>query len=306
LSIFAISAGVALGTPYLLAEEAKVNYDAVRKDIAGILDQDDHDDGSLGPILVRLAWHTSGTYDKHDNTGGSNGATMRFEPECKWDANAGLSIARNSLEKIKAKHPGISYSDLWTLGGVVAIKEMGGPEIDWRPGREDELDGKNTVPDGRLPDGDKGSAHLRTIFYKMGFNDQEIVALTGAHALGRCHPGNSGWDGPWTRAPTTFSNELYRELLENTWHMKKWNGPPTFTDPTEEIIMLPADMALINDKDFRKWTEIYAKDEARFFKDFAAAFQKLEELGCNLDKDDSFTPFIALSALVGLALYKGA
>lgn len=53
----------------------------------------DYDDGSIGPVLVRLAWHASGTYDVKSKTGGSNGATMRFEPEIKDPANAGLAIA---------------------------------------------------------------------------------------------------------------------------------------------------------------------------------------------------------------------
>lgn len=53
------------------------------------MDQEDYDDGSLGPVLVRLAWHSSGTYDQFSKTGGSNGATMRFKPECEHGANAG-------------------------------------------------------------------------------------------------------------------------------------------------------------------------------------------------------------------------
>lgn len=306
LSAFAVSTGVALGTFSLFAEELSVDYDAVRRDIADILDQEDHDDGSLGPILVRLAWHTSGTYDKCTNTGGSTGSRMRWAPECKWDANAGLHVARQALEPIKRNHPGISYSDLWTLAAVVAIEEMGGPKVPWRAGRKDAVDAKDTVEDGRLPDGDKGAAHLRTIFYKMGFNDQEIVALAGAHGLGRCHLQNSGWELPWTRAPITFSNEFYRELIENKWHLRKWNGPPMFVDPTEEIMMLPADMCLIEDPDFKKWVNVYHKDEERFFKDFAAAFQKLEELGCEFNDQDSFTPFVALVAMVGYAFFRGA
>jgi len=90
--------------------------------------------------------------------------------------------------------PWITYSDLWTLAGVCALQEMGGPIIPWRPGRADK-DISACTPDGRLPDGSKGSRHLRDIFYRMGFNDQEIVALSGAHALGRCHSDRSGFKG---------------------------------------------------------------------------------------------------------------
>jgi len=281
LPILAVGTGLAYGG-ILYAEEAKVDYDSVRKDIANIIHDDEWDDGSYGPIFVRLAWHASGTYDKTDNTGGSNGATMRFEPESKWEANAGLHGARDKLEEVKKKYPGLSYADLWTLAAVVAIEEMNGPKVPWRPGRIDYQDGSKIVPDGRLPDGDKG-----------------------AHALGRCHKQHSGWEGPWTRAPTTFSNELFRELFESDWHVKKHDGPPTFTDPKEEIIMLPADMCIIEDPSFKKWAEVYYKDEKRFFKDFSAAFQKLSELGCKFDEEDSFTPFVSLLGLIGFALYRG-
>ena len=91
------------------------------------------------------------------------------------------------MEQVKSKHPKISYSDLWTLAGVVAIQEMGGPVVKWRPGRADAINETFCTPDGRLPDGSKDQSHIRNIFYRMGFNDQEIVALSGAHALGRCH-----------------------------------------------------------------------------------------------------------------------
>jgi len=103
----------------------------------------------------------------------------------------------------------------------------------WRPGRRDAADGSECTPDGRLPDADKGQIgatvrHIRDIFYRMGFDDREIVALIGAHALGRCHSNMSGYDGPWTRSPTTFSNMFYRELIENTWTLKPWGGPDQF------------------------------------------------------------------------------
>lgn len=83
------------------------DYQAVYNEIASRLEEkDDYDDGSYGPVLLRLAWHASGTYDKETGTGGSNGATMRFAPESDHGANAGLKAARDFLEPVKGKlHP---------------------------------------------------------------------------------------------------------------------------------------------------------------------------------------------------------
>jgi cytochrome c peroxidase len=83
---------------------------------------------------------------------------MRYEPESAHGANAGLAVARQRLEAVKAKHPGISYSDLWSLAGVVAVQEMGGPDIPWRPGRRDADSAGRCTPDGRLPDATKKAA----------------------------------------------------------------------------------------------------------------------------------------------------
>ena len=87
---------------------------------------------------------------------------MRFEPESLHDANAGLHVARNLMEKLKNEFPWISYGDLWTLAGVCAVQEMGGPKIPWRPGRIDGL-AKDATPDGRLPDATQGAPHLRDV-----------------------------------------------------------------------------------------------------------------------------------------------
>lgn len=62
----------------LKSANKNLDYQAVYNDIAAVLDNNDYDDGSYAPVLVRLAWHASGTYDKETKTGGSNGATMRF------------------------------------------------------------------------------------------------------------------------------------------------------------------------------------------------------------------------------------
>jgi len=256
-----------------------LDYQKVYNSIAELLEAE-YDDGSYGPVLVRLAWHASGTYDKSVGDGGSNKATMRFDPEASHAGNAGLGVARNRLEAIKKKYPSISYGDLWTLAGVCAIQEMGGPIIPWKPGRVDGTAAECT-PDGRLPDGGNPTPkHPRDIFYRMGFNDQEIVALIGAHTLGRCHTDRSGFDGPWTNSPTTFSNSFFIELLGRKWVEKNWKGPKQFVDKESgELMMLPADLAFINDKEFKKYVEVYSKDEKKFFEDFAKVWQKMLELG---------------------------
>jgi len=262
--------------PYAKAEELK-------QEIVNIMDNLDWDDGSLGPVFIRLAWHSSGTYSQFDKGGGggSCGATMRFAPESTDGANAGLEHARNFLEPLKKKFPGVSYADLWIYAGLVAIEEMGGPHIEMRWGRQDEKSyTKKMPPNGRLPDANLEGDHIRAVFYRMGFSDQEIVALVGGgHALGRCHTDRSGYTGPWTNAPTTFSNEYFRVLFEEPWTKKQWNGPVQFEDSSKQLMMTPSDLALRDDPGFRPYAEIYWKDYKTFEKDFADAFKKLVENG---------------------------
>eukprot|EP00008_Paramoeba_atlantica_P010486 CAMPEP_0201492038 /NCGR_PEP_ID=MMETSP0151_2-20130828/32033_1 /ASSEMBLY_ACC=CAM_ASM_000257 /TAXON_ID=200890 /ORGANISM="Paramoeba atlantica, Strain 621/1 / CCAP 1560/9" /LENGTH=398 /DNA_ID=CAMNT_0047878687 /DNA_START=52 /DNA_END=1248 /DNA_ORIENTATION=+ len=232
------------------------------------------------PMVLRLAWHASGTFDKADSSGGSDGATMRYEPESTDGANAGLSIIRDMLLPIKQQHPEISYSDLWTFAGTRAVEFLGGPKVPHNFCRKDAANGSFCPPNGRLPDASQGAEHLRDVFYRMGFNDREIVCLSGAHTLGRCHRTRSGFDGPWTRNPLKFDNQYFKVLLHLDWQPKKWDGPLQYEDvDSGELMMLPTDMALKTDPEFRKFTEMYAKDEELFFKDFSAALNKLFSLG---------------------------
>ncbi|WFD06916.1 cytochrome-c peroxidase [Malassezia vespertilionis] len=268
------------------------DFDAVRQDVRSILKKKDYDHGSIGPVLVRLAWHASGTYSKEDDTGGSNGAGMRYEEEGGDPANAGLQEARKFLEPVKERHPWITYADLWTLAGVEAVRAMGGPDIPWKSGRTDFANTKYLPPRGRLPDGALAQDHLRDIFYRMGFNDQEIVALSGAHNLGRCHKTRSGFDGPWVVNPTRFANTYYRFLLNLDWKPRNWDGPfqysayaPGMDDDDEPLMMLPTDYALVQDEKFRPWVEKYAADQKLFFEDFSKVFAKLIELGVYRDED---------------------
>ena len=94
------SAGKEAGSFTPTAADYQDVYDAVAERLVGY---DDYDDGSYGPVILRLGWHTSGTYDAETGTGGSNGATMRFAPESDHGANSGLMAARKFLEPVKSK-----------------------------------------------------------------------------------------------------------------------------------------------------------------------------------------------------------
>jgi len=202
-------------------------------------------------------------------TGGANGS-IRYEEEYTHGSNAGLKIAIDLLEPIKAKNPKITYADLYQLAGVVAVEVTGGPTVEFIPGRRDS----SVCPrEGRLPDAKKGAPHLRDIFYRMGLSDKDIVALSGGHTLGRAHPDRSGFEGAWTKEPLKFDNSYFLELL---------------IEESEGLLKLPTDKALLSDPEFRRYVDLYAKDEDAFFKDYAESHKKLSELG--------FTPRSTASA----------
>jgi len=284
----------------------KPDWDKLKADITALCDDesaanpsvDAAPSGSFGgggyvaPFLIRLAWHSSGSYAKAARDGGSDGATIRFQPEVNHGGNAGIKWAIGLLSPIKENHPAVSWADLIVFAGVCAIENMGGPVVGFTPGRTDAVKpntapakDKRFTPDDRLPDGDKDAQHLRDVFYRMGFDDREIVCLSGAHAMGRCHTDRSGFWGPWTYAENAFSNDYFKFLLEKTWTPKKshngkpWTGPPQYEADGGKLMMLFTDIALIKDASFKKWVEIYAANEETFTKDFAVAFQKLTELG---------------------------
>jgi cytochrome c peroxidase len=214
--------------------------DELRKAILQVAEADENYDGygSKLPAFVRLGWHASGTYDVTAKNGGSSGGCMRFEPESTHGANNGLNKAREALELVKKNFGDkISYADLYNFAAKVACEEMcDGLNIPFQFGRSDFIkDNHFKIDRIRLPDATQGSDHVRQVFTnQMGFNDQEIVALLGAHAVGKMHHENSGFSSsveeglalPWTYAPLTLGNHYYTTLLQEKWlpYENKYNN----------------------------------------------------------------------------------
>ena len=244
---------------------------------------------NCGPILVRLAWHDSGTFDASVTSwptcGGANGS-IRFEQELKHGANAGLAKGIAFLREFTEAHPTLSWADIIQLASATAIECMGGPKIPVKYGRldADRCPAEGNLPDAKPPFGTghpTAAAHLRAIFYRMGFDDREIVALSGAHTLGRCHKTRSGFDGPWTHDPLKWDNSYFKNLTKFEWKPREWEGPLQYADPKNELMMLPTDVALKTDKKFLPHVKEFAKDEASFNKAFKNAMEKLIALGCH-------------------------
>ena len=209
---------------------ASVDVKALKKDIEKALttsqDRWPADWGHYGGLMIRMAWHSAGTYRVHDGRGGGDGGQMRFEPLGSWPDNANLDKARRLLWPVKQKYGrNVSWGDLMILAGNVALESMGFETLGFAGGRADDWEAdlvywgpetemlgndKRFSKDGELekplaalhmgliyvnPEGPSGNldpvsaaADIRQSFYRMAMNDEEIVALiAGGHTLGKVH-----------------------------------------------------------------------------------------------------------------------
>jgi catalase-peroxidase len=220
-----------MGKDFNYAKEFKsLDLTAVKKDLAALMtDSQDWwpaDFGHYGPLFVRMAWHSAGTYRMGDGRGGGGRGQQRFAPLNSWPDNVNLDKARRLLWPIRQKYGRkISWADLMILAGNVALETMGfktfgfggGREDVWEPdqdvywGSESEwLGDKRYTGDRELenplaavqmgliyvnPEGPNGNPDplaaakdIREIFARMAMNDEETVALiAGGHAFGKAH-----------------------------------------------------------------------------------------------------------------------
>lgn len=180
------------------------------------------DYGSYGPFLIRMAWHSAGTYRVSDGRGGSSRGTQRFPPLDSWPDNANLDKARRLLWPIKEKYgDNISWADLMILAGNCALESMGFQTFGFGGGREDVWEPQRDIywgsdthnpnpapgeienplaavqmgliyvnPEGHNgePDPLKSAQDVRASFARMAMNDEETVALiAGGHTFGKTH-----------------------------------------------------------------------------------------------------------------------
>jgi catalase-peroxidase len=223
-------AGDPMGAEFNYAEEFKsLDLDAVKQDIAAVMtDSQDWwpaDFGHYGPLFIRMAWHSAGTYRIHDGRGGAGSGMLRFAPLGSWPDNANLDKARRLLWPIKQKYGRkISWADLMVLTGNVALESMGFKTFGFAGGREDRWEPEHVNwgsestwlgderysgdrqlanPFGAVqmgliyvnPEGPNGNPDpvaaardIRETFRRMAMNDEETVALIGGgHTFGKTH-----------------------------------------------------------------------------------------------------------------------
>jgi catalase-peroxidase len=220
-----------MGKGFNYAKEfQKLDLAAVKKDLRELMTNSQDwwpaDFGHYGPLFIRMAWHSAGTYRVGDGRGGAGSGQQRFPPLNSWPDNANLDKARRLLWPIKQKYGSkISWADLLILAGNVALESMGfrtfgfaGGRVDaWEPdedvywGAEEEwLGDKRYSGDRNLenplaavqmgliyvnPEGPNGNPDpvaaardIREVFARMAMNDEETVALiAGGHAFGKTH-----------------------------------------------------------------------------------------------------------------------
>jgi len=186
--------------------------------------------GHYGGLMIRSAWHSSGTYRIYDGRGGADGGQARFEPQNSWPDNANLDKARRLLWPVKQKYGrNVSWGDLIILAGNVGLESMGFETLGFAGGRADDwesdlvywgsetkwLANNKRYEDGELekplaavqmgliyvnPEGPNANhdplaaaADMRDSFGRMAMNDEEIVALVaGGHTLGKAHGAKPG------------------------------------------------------------------------------------------------------------------
>ncbi len=212
------------------AEFAKLDLDALKKDIEEVMTTSQDwwpaDWGHYGPLFIRMAWHSAGTYRVSDGRGGASDGTQRFAPLNSWPDNANLDKARRLLWPVKQKYGRqISWADLMILAGNCALESSGLELFGFAGGREDVWEPQTDVywgPEGEWladqrysgdrelekplaavqmgliyvnPEGPNGNPDpllaaedIRETFARMAMNDEETVALiAGGHTLGKSH-----------------------------------------------------------------------------------------------------------------------
>ena len=360
-----------MGEGFNYAKEFKsLDMAAVKKDLRELMTKSQDwwpaDFGHYGPLLIRMAWHSAGTYRIGDGRGGAGSGSQRFAPLNSWPDNANLDKARRLLWPIKQKYGRkISWADLMILAGNVALESMGFKTFGFGGGREDVWEPEEDIywgsesewlgdkrysgdrelenplaavqmgliyvnPEGpnRNPDPLAAAKDIRETFARMAMNDEETVALIGGgHTFGKTHgAGDASLVGPapeaapieeqglgwkskfgtgkgddtitsgleviWSRTPTKWSDNFFRNLFDYEWELTKspagahqWKPKagagagtvPDAHDPSKRHApsMLTTDLALRFDPVYEKISRRFMENPDQFADAFARAWFKL-------------------------------
>ena len=158
------------------------------------------------PVFLRLAFHDAGTYDASDRSGGANASIFHEIGHPDRPEHTGLEWALEQIKDVQENGNHItaelSLADIIQLGAIAAVQYTGGPVIKFKMGRIDATQMDQT----RLLDFD---APLFSNYERMGFNDREIAAVMGCHALGKANPETAGVSGRWTMNPYVFDRHTW-------------------------------------------------------------------------------------------------
>jgi len=276
--------------------------------------------------LVRLAFHDSGTFVQQGNLYRACGWLNYSDP-----GNSGLSTFQNQLEPLYPPHMSyVSKADFWVAAAYTVIEDAGGPTIPFMGGRVDCTNATAYKPAGLLPNPEGNWTAVTDVFVtRMGLTETDIIALLGAHVLGRCKYQNTGYEGYWVGNPNRFTNGFYSLLLNTQWFFTttmngthQWQTLINNNVNNEPSVMLNTDMAMRfgnvgvgascnmtnntatcadNTLTLSTITK-YANNQSEFFTDFVTAYSKLTSRGYTNLAPLSAASTVTVSSVLIIAL----
>ena len=190
-----------------------------------------------------------------------DGNSGRLAIEIDRLENLGLQPAFQFYNNECALSKGVALADCISLGGAIAVQKCGGPQIDWKPGRKDnvEFNLQSSLPDPKV-----NAGAIKRIFQQRQMSIPETVALIGGgHSVAQVKNSPEIGSGPTDSTPGAFDVKFFQELKSN---------PASALPGT---VRIPADTNMMNDPEMGKWVDVFAANQSAFMAHFKSAFEKM-------------------------------